>query len=66
MTLDELYADLDVSEATCKGTVTLDTPDLYAGAWDRQISTGSWGNGDIDKEIFTSGERRERTTTHGL
>ena len=31
MTLDELYADLDVSEATpVKGTVTLDTPDLYA------------------------------------
>ena len=30
MTLDELYADIDVSEATpVKGTVTLDTPDLY-------------------------------------
>ena len=36
MTLDELYAGIDVSEATpVKGTVTLDLPDLYAELPDR-------------------------------
>ena len=33
MTLDEMYNELDVEQATpVKGTVTLDTPDLYDDA----------------------------------
>ena len=59
MTLDELYADLDVSEATpVKGTVTLDTPDLYAELPEiDKYPLAVEGNGDIDIEIFTSGEK---------
>ena len=59
MTLDELYADLDVNEATpVKGTVTLDTPDLYAELPEiDKYPLAVEGNGDIDIEIFTSGEK---------
>ena len=59
MTLDELYADLDVNEATpVKGTVTLDSPDLYAELPEiDKYPLAVEGNGDIDIEIFTSGEK---------
>ena len=59
MTLDELYADLDVNEATpVKGTVTLDTPDLYAELPEiDKYPLAVEGNGDMDIEIFTSGEK---------
>ena len=59
MTLDELYADIDVSEATpVKGTVTLDTPDLYEELPEiDKYPLAVEGNGDIDIEIFTSGEK---------
>lgn len=59
MTLDELYAGIDVSEATpVKGTVTLDLPDLYAELPEiDKYPMAVEGRGDIDIEIFTSGEK---------
>lgn len=59
MTLDELYNKVDVSNATpVKGTVTLDTPDLYEELPDiDKYPLAVQGNGDIDVEIFTSGEK---------
>lgn len=59
MTLDELYADIDVSEAVpVKGTVTLDIPDLYDELPDiEKYPLAVEGKGDIDIEIFTSGEK---------
>lgn len=59
MTLDELYSDIDVSEATpVKGTVTLDTPDLYAELPEiDKYPPAVEGHGDVDIEIFTSGEK---------
>lgn len=59
MTLDEMYNELDVEQATpVKGTVTLDTPDLY----DELLEIDKYplsveGSGDVDIEIFTSGEK---------
>lgn len=59
MTLDELYTDLDVGQATpVKGTVTLDTPDLYDELPEiDKYPMSVEGNGDVDIEIFTSGEK---------
>lgn len=59
MTLDELYNKVDVSNATpVKGTVMLDTPDLYEELPDiDKYPLAVQGNGDIDVEIFTSGEK---------
>lgn len=59
MTLDELYADIDVSEAVpVRGTVTLDTPDLYEELPEiDKYPLAVEGQGDIDVEIFTSGEK---------
>ena len=58
-TLDELYADIDVSEAVpVRGTVTLDTPDLYEELPEiDKYPLAVEGQGDIDVEIFTSGEK---------
>ncbi len=59
MTLDELYGELDVNQATpVKGTVTLDTPDLYEELPEiDKYPLAVEGRGDIDIEIFTSGEK---------
>ena len=59
MTLDELYSDINVSNATpVKGTVTLDTPDLYDELPEiDKYPLAVEGHGDIDIEIFTSGEK---------
>lgn len=59
MTLDELYGELDVNQATpVKGTVTLDTPDLYEELPEiDKYPLAIEGRGDIDIEIFTSGEK---------
>lgn len=59
MTLDELYADIDVSEAVpVRGTVTLDIPDLYEELPEiDKYPLAVEGQGDIDVEIFTSGEK---------
>lgn len=59
MTLDEMYNDLDVEQATpVKGTVTLDTPDLYDELPEiDKYPLSVEGSGDVDIEIFTSGEK---------
>ena len=59
MTLDEMYNELDVEQATpVKGTVTLDTPDLYDELPEiDKYPLSVEGSGDVDIEIFTSGEK---------
>lgn len=59
MTLDEMYNELDVEQATLvKGTVTLDTPDLYDELPEiDKYPLSVEGSGDVDIEIFTSGEK---------
>lgn len=59
MTLDEMYNELDVEQATpVKGTVTLDTPDLYDELPEiDKYPLSVEGSGDVDMEIFTSGEK---------
>ena len=59
MTLDEMYNELDVEQATpVKGTVTLDTPDLYEELPEiDKYPLSVEGSGDVDIEIFTSGEK---------
>ena len=59
MTLDEMYNELDVEQATpVKGTVTLDTPDLYDELPEiAKYPLSVEGSGDVDIEIFTSGEK---------
>lgn len=56
MTLDEMYNELDVEQATpVKGTVTLDTPDLYDELPEiDKYPLSVEGSGDVDIEIFTS------------
>ena len=59
MTLDEMYNELDVEQATpVKGTVTLNTPDLYDELPEiDKYPLSVEGSGDVDIEIFTSGEK---------
>lgn len=59
MTLDEMYNELDVEQATpVKGTVTLDTPDLHDELPEiDKYPLSVEGSGDVDIEIFTSGEK---------
>ena len=59
MTLDEMYNELDVEQATpVKGTVTLDTPDLYDELPEiDKYPLSVEGSVDVDIEIFTSGEK---------
>lgn len=59
MTLDEMHNELDVEQATpVKGTVTLDTPDLYDELPEiDKYPLSVEGSGDVDIEIFTSGEK---------
>ena len=59
MTLDEMYNELDVEQATpVKGPVTLDTPDLYDELPEiDKYPLSVEGSGDVDIEIFTSGEK---------
>lgn len=59
MTLDEMYNELDVEQATpVKGTVTLDTPDLYDELPEiDKYPLSVEGSEDVDIEIFTSGEK---------
>lgn len=59
MTLDEMYNELDVEQATpVKGTVTLDTSDLYDELPEiDKYPLSVEGSGDVDIEIFTSGEK---------
>ena len=59
MTLDEMYNELDAEQATpVKGTVTLDTPDLYDELPEiDKYPLSVEGSGDVDIEIFTSGEK---------
>lgn len=59
MTLDEMYNELDVEQATpVKGTVTLDTPDLYDELPEiDKYPLSVEESGDVDIEIFTSGEK---------